>query len=162
MISSQIPIKAATITVWNALIQDQHLLCFNPFVKKQDEGLVKAVGYKDSCEYYNGRKLTREVIDFKEGKKIKYRINFEGQNHNNYTTFEALEKNGVPFFKLTMESDGYRKVPRPIWHLVAYFLIIPSYKKYLNAVAKGMMYYCETGNKVKKNQFGSHNMFSKK
>jgi hypothetical protein len=163
MISSELLIRTTKKFLWEAMVQDQHLLYFNPFIKNQSLGIVNGLGYRDKAEYHSSIRFEREVIEYVEGEKIKFRLDFENKNHEGFSLFEVIDskQEGYINFKLTVETNAYEKVPRPIWHFIAYFLIIPSYKKYLNAVAKGMLYYCETGNKVKKNQFGLHSKFSK-
>ena len=51
------------------------------------------------------------------------------------------------------------------YHLIIYnflliFYVLPSLKKYLNCVTKGIKFYLEEGLSVKQNQFGKHRWFS--
>ena len=75
--------------------------------------------------------------------------------------FQIREQaNNTSVFSVTISSDAYRNVPRPIWYFFAYFYLAPSYKKYLTSLLKGLAWYSETGQIVTKNQFGSHRQFS--
>jgi len=160
MICSEIRVDTKQSNIWLALTGSQHLLCFNPFIATQLNGKVTGLGYQDQCTYENGKVLYREAVDYVEGTKIKYKINYAEEKHNNFTCFEAIQQNGKTCFRLTIETDAYKNVPRPIWYFVAYFFLIPSYKKYLNAVVNGMKQYCETKKKVAINQYGKHRGFS--
>ena len=157
---SEIPVNAHPSALWNALTTSQHLLGFNPFIISHENGEVYGIGYEDRCTYENGKVLFRKVVEYTEGYKIKYKVNYTDQFHNSFTCFEVVRKEDLIFFRLTMHTDAYRKVPRPLWHLGAYLVLLPSIKKYLNAVVRGMKHYCETETKVSTNQFGSHRGFS--
>ena len=159
-VQSEIPVNAHPSALWNALTTSQHLLGFNPFIISHEKGEVYGLGYQDCCTYENGKVLFRKVVEYEQDCKIKYRVNYADQFHNSFTCFEVLRKGEQVFFRLTLLTDAYRRVPRPIWHLVAYLVFLPSLKKYLNSVARGMKHYCETGTKVSTNQFGSHRGFS--
>jgi len=156
-------IKVSSQVLWEALICSGHVSYFNSFVKVHECERLSKIGHKDSCIYYNGNELYRELTKFELEKKVRFKIFYEkSKDKNSFTTFEIIDKgvNNEVGFRLTIETDGYRSVPRPIWHTIAVLFFIPSYKKYLNAVVKGMKYHCETGLKVKKNQFGTHSRFS--
>ncbi len=160
VVLSEIPVHADPSLIWNTLTTSQHLLRFNPFIISHEKGEVDGNGYEDCCTYENGKVLCRQVVEYEEGCKIKYRVNYADQFHNSFTCFEVVRKGEQVFFRLTLLTDAYRRVPRPIWHLVAYLVLLPSLKKYLNAVTKGMKHYCETEIEVSTNQFGSHRGFS--
>jgi hypothetical protein len=162
MISSELLIRTTKEFLWEAMVQDQHLLYFNPFIKNQSLGIVNGLGYRDKAEYHSSIRFEREVIEYVEGEKIKFRLDFENKNHEGFSLFEVIDskQEGYINFKLTVETNAYEKVPRPIWHFIAYFFLVASISKYANSVVKGMEYYCKTGKKVKQNQFGNHKQFS--
>ena len=80
--------------------------------------------------------------------------------HDTKVKFEIIEKDNQTYFQVILESNAYRKTPRPFWYPIAFFLIVPSYKKYYNSLLKGLKFYAETGEIVRRNQFGSHKKYS--
>ncbi len=150
--------------LWNALTQPQNVIYFNSFVKSNEHLGIEGVKHKDQCEYYNGKVLTREVVEYVKNKRVKFLIYQKKNHNNNYTVFDIMESDSKlgTKFRLSIQSDAYRNVPRPIWYFVARLILIPHYRKYIEAVVKGMNYYCTTGQQVIRNQFGHHNQFSPK
>ena len=59
---------------------------------------------------------------------------------------------------LTIEVTPYvsDKFTFKVYNLVLKYYIIPSLRKYLNCVTKGVKFYLESGKIIKHNQFGSH------
>jgi uncharacterized protein YndB with AHSA1/START domain len=161
-IKGEVNIRTTPEHIWEALTKPQHLTYFNPFIKIHEcKGLTDS-GYLDSCIYYNGKELQRILVSYEKQKKIRFKIYFKQPKNNSFTTFEIIpkKKSEKTGFRLTIETDAYKNIPRPLWYIIAYFFLIPSYKKYLNSVVYGMMYHCETGKKVHKNQFGFHKRYS--
>lgn len=163
-IKSETTIRTTPGNIWKTLTRPQHLKYFNPYVKKHESENLTNIGYIDSCVYYNGKELNRELISYEERKKIQFKIYFKQPKNNSSTTFEIIQKkkSKTTGFRLTIETDAYKNIPRPLWHIIAYFFLIPSFKKYINSVVNGMKYHCETGKKVYKNQFGFHKKYSTK
>ena len=159
-VSGSIKINTSTDKIWQTLTEPNHLLLFNSFIKEHSCDAVTA-NHSDSCVYYNNKVLIREIDTYVLKRKLKYKIWFEEEKKPSYSCFEIIDnQSNPPSFKLTLETNAYKNVPRPIWHTVAYLFIIPSLKKYISALLFGMKQYCETGQKVDGNQFGKHNKFS--
>lgn len=162
IVSGQTHIPVTKEVLWNALIQKDHVVHFNPFVKEHQSARLVGIGHEDSCEYYNGKKLFRKVVEFKEQRITKFKVYYDKPEVNNFSVFEIIEgtSDNDVIFKLTLEFEAYKKIPRPIWYLIAPLILVPLYKKYIEAVVKGMHYYCTTGKKVERDQYGRHSQFS--
>lgn len=160
-ISGELTIAGTREKLWRIITQPGHLENFHPFVEKHDK--IKnwhGIGSKDSGSFYNGKEMNRVVTHWKEGKE--YTIKMENSDGNKTSVRFALqalspEKTN---FCITINTDAYRKIPRPIWLIFARFFLVPSFKKYLYSVLNGLAYYNDSGQKVTKNQFGSHRKFS--
>jgi hypothetical protein len=158
-IAGQLKIDSSPIDIWRAITEEGHLKNFHTYCALHKKMKWDGVGSKDIMEFYSGRVMNREVVAWDEGRSYQIKMNNNDSNRSE-VSFEIIKNNDEAFFKITVETDAYRKTPRPIWFLVVRFVLVPSYKKYLNSICNGLKYYCETGKKVRKNQFGSHKKFS--
>jgi hypothetical protein len=160
-VCGSIQINATSEKIWQTLSAPNHLLLFNCYIKEHHCDQVTK-NHTDQCIYYNDKVLLREMDSYVFQKKLKYKVWFEKENNPTFTCFETIKNStkASSTFRLTLETNAYKKVPRPIWHIIAYFFIIPSLKKYISAVLLGMKQYCELGQPVEKNQFGKHRSFS--
>ena len=95
VVLSEIPVHADPFLIWNTLTASQHLLRFNPFIISHEKGEVDGKGYEDCCTYENGKVLFRQVVEYEEGFKIKYRVNYADQFHNSFTCFEVVRARDV-------------------------------------------------------------------
>ena len=160
-VSGQIEIQSKATFIWKTLTAPNHLLLFNCYIKHHSCVEV-ATNHSDECVYNNDTVLIRNLVEFVPNKKLKYKIWFKEELKPSYSTFEILTNDLEPnaIFKLTLETDAYKNVPRPIWHFIAAFFIIPRLKKYINSILLGMEQYATSKNPPSKNQFGYHKNFS--
>jgi hypothetical protein len=158
-INGLIKIDVSKENLWKIIIEPGHLKKYHPFCKEHVISDWNRVGCKDLSKSYAGKTIKREIIDWNEG--ISYRIKMNNEDkHDTKVKFEIIEKDNQTYFQVILESNAYRKTPRPFWYPIAFFLIVPSYKKYYNSLLKGLKFYAETGEIVRRNQFGSHKKYS--
>jgi hypothetical protein len=160
-IAEEIEILINQSQLWEILVGPNHLKNFHPFCKAHhnEKGLSR-LGDVDVGYFYTGEEMKREVVDWEEG--VSYTVKrINEKNNNTYITFKIEPQSSEKvIFKLIRDTDAYRNVPRPIWHLMAVFKIIPSFRSYMEALVKGVKYYSETNTPVSRNQFGNHKRFS--
>jgi hypothetical protein len=158
-ISGLIRINVSKKKLWFTIIEPGHLKKYHPFCKEHDISKWDGVGCKDVSLSYEGKTINREIIEWDDG--VGYHIKMNNDNkHDTKVKFEILEKDNQTYFKVVLESNAYRKTPRPLWYPIAFFLIVPSYKKYYKSLLRGLKFYVETGKKVRRNQFGNHKKYS--
>ena len=158
-ISAQLKIDSSPTEIWRIITEKGHLKNFHPYCKSHKQTKWDGEDCRDEVEFYSGNVVNRIVTDWNEGQSFRIRMN-KKNGHSTHIKFEIIRLENDSFFKLTIETNSFRNKPRLIWHLFAFLVLIPSYKKYLNSICNGLKYYCETGEKVSRNQFGSHKKFS--
>lgn len=156
---AKIKIDTSVNHLWEVLTESGHLKNFHPYCDYHKKSKWDGIGCKDEARFYSGKLVNREVIAWKDGEYFQIKMN-NNDSHRIEVVFEVIEEKREVFFRVTIDTDAYRKTPRPIWYLVAKFVLVPSYKKYFNSICNGLKYYCETGKKVTRNQFGSHKKYS--
>jgi len=159
-ISAQSEIAAPASTVWEQIAKPSGVVRWHPFVKENSTESWKGIGSKDKVIYFSGRSFEREVINWQEGTGYDLKLTENGKN-------EALAVYRIkPIdddrcrFKVTVYAKFIEKLPFPIRWVLLQFKIKPLFTKYLGLSMPGFVYCAETGEKVKRNQFGSHPVFS--
>ncbi len=160
-IKGELTIEGAKEKLWQIITSPGHLEKFHPFVKEHIKTEKwHGIGAKDSGSFYSGKKINRVVTEWKEGSSYIIKMkNDDGSNTTVRFGLTELSSMKTAFF-ITIQTDAYRKIPRPFWPIFARFFLVPSFKKYLYSILNGLAYYSTTGNKIKKNQFGRHRKFS--
>lgn len=146
--------------MWEIITSAGYLGKIHPFCKKNDPVVWNKVGQKDTGFFYSGKMLSREIIEFVEGKY--YSMNVDGiGTSRSIVTFSTEEVSGnTCHLSIQITSYAFKNTPRPLWLIYARKKIEQQLKEYLYSVLNGAKYYAETGNPVKRNQFGSHKKFS--
>ncbi|WP_121667712.1 hypothetical protein [Mesonia aquimarina] len=160
-IQGKIEINYTKEKIWHIITQPGHLENYHPYCKKHIKTTSwKQIGDTDQGFFYSGKSMKREVIDWQEEKSYKVKIDNDDENLSEVKFSIESKTTEISIFTIEIFTDSYKKIPRPIWYFFAFIFLVPSYKKYLNSILKGLKYYSETGKKVSKNQFGSHKIFS--
>ena len=147
--------------LWDLLRTPEHLKLTHPYCKDHIAEKWGVVGAKDTLVFNNGNTVIREVIHMDDHFFILSLTQMEKKDNDIKVKFEAHQLiNDQSELYMTVSIDSYRKIPRPIWWLYAKFIVVPSYDLYIRAVIKGYKYYLETGETVRKNQFGYHKGYS--
>ena len=140
--------------VWGVISRAGNLVDFHPFCQSNPVEVWPGVGSRDKIYYYSGLVLVREFNVWIEGIgydltatsengmqfKVSWRITPAENNHSSLTlTISQV---------LEQESESKMKQFSRLL------------KKYLIQVGGGCEYFLRTGERVKRNQFGSHRLFS--
>ena len=153
-ISHSQPIPASQERVWEVISRPGNLVDYHPFCQENPVENWPGVGSRDRVIYYNGLILVRDFIDWIDGTgydliasaeedlqfKVTWRISTDGEQNSalNLTIRQHIEHSS-------------EKRTRQFSRLLA---------KYLKQVGQGLEYYLRTGERVARNQFGSHRLFS--
>jgi hypothetical protein len=153
-ISHSQPVPVSRERVWEVISSPGNLVDYHPFCQENPVEIWPGVGSRDKVVYYNGLVLVRYFIDWIDGIgydliasadeglqfKVSWRISTDGDQNSilNLTIRQHIEHSS-------------EKRTRQFSRLLA---------KYLKQVGKGFEYYLSTGERVTRNQFGSHRLFS--
>ncbi len=140
--------------VWGVISRPGNLVDFHPFCESNPVEVWPGVGSRDKIYYYSGLVLVREFNAWIEGTgydltatsengmqfKVSWRITPAENNHSSLTLTISQ----------VLEQGSERKMKQ----------FSRLLKKYLIQVGGGCEYFLRTGERVKRNQFGSHRLFS--
>ncbi|ETR70209.1 MAG: hypothetical protein OMM_03407 [Candidatus Magnetoglobus multicellularis str. Araruama] len=159
-ISFEIHIPVSAEKVWNQMISPGNAVLWHPFVKEHIAANWNGVGSKDKVTYNSGATFEREVIDWFEGIGFNLKVTENGKNeiHVSWRLTKVGEERCN--LKVTAQVVFLKKLPLPIRWAVHKFKIKPAFLSYLELSMQGFVYYATTGEKVKRNQFGAHPLFS--
>ena len=145
--------------LWAIISSPSNLELFHPFCAKNPIINWPGLYSIDQIYYYNGLVLERKFVKW---------INNQG-----YDLFIGKKNGKKSFVSWKIEESGKNSKlsisiypyifnkGKKIVNFLPYFLIVkPSLTNYINSVMKGLGYYIDTKSKVKKNQFGTHQLFS--
>ena len=156
---SEIKLNTEIKEVWELLSKPSHLELFHPFCKSNKIIIWNEQNKIDELTYLNGLVYERKIYSWEKNKGFKLYIGKkEGKKSKVEWNLKSINKVVI----LTIKVNPYisDKFSLSIYNLALRFYIIPSLKKYLNCVTKGIKFYLESGNMVKHNQFGLHRWFS--
>ena len=147
-------LSASADAVWQLISRPGNLMDFHPFCEKNEVEIWPGIGSRDVLHYYSGLVLVRDFDGWYEGTgydliakadlglrfRVFWRINPSEDNHSSLTITIQQVPNQMSEKKL----DQYARLLH----------------KYLRQVGQGVEYHLRTGERVTRNQFGSHRFFS--
>jgi hypothetical protein len=151
--------------VWNVISTPSILEKTHPYCKKNSVQSWDKVNSKDIILYYNGMRLNRIFTEWTEKKGYSLIIG------NNKIATAIVEWNLEPITliktKLSIDIYVFPDIALQKYSLVLRTIIknvyfLPYMRHYIRTVCTGFRYHIETGNLVKKNQFGFNPLFSTK
>lgn len=157
-------IKAEIDEVWNVISEARNLEKCHPFCHRNEVIVWDRDKSIDEIVYYNGRKMRRTFIDWKEGSGYELLIG-QGKNPDASVTWSIKRKKGCSELTIQLElfiHNSLEHVPMMLRKLVAKVYLVPMMNAYLKSVLAGFKFHIETGEKVQKNQFGNNQLFSTK
>lgn len=156
---SEIKLNTEINEVWKLFSKPSHLELFHPFCRSNKIIVWNEQNKTDELTYLNGIVYERNIYSWQKNKGFKLYI---GKKEGKKSKVEWKLKSINEVVILTIEVTPYvsNKFTLKIYNLILKFYIIPSLKKYLNCVTKGIKFYLESGKIVKPNQFGLHRWFS--
>ena len=140
--------------VWKLISKPGNLVDFHPFCESNEVEIWPGIGSRDVLHYYSGLVLVRDFDGWYEGTgydliakadmglhfRVLWRINPSEDNHS----FLTITIQQFPDQMSEKKLDQYARLLH----------------KYLRQVGQGVEYHLRTGERVTRNQFGSHRFFS--
>jgi hypothetical protein len=159
-ISAEKVISVSAEKTWDIIALPGGLTLFHPYMKKHTAESWNGVGSKDHVTYYSGLEYDREILKWIEGTGFDLKVTENGK-HEITVTFRITPIDDQRCkLRVTIHADFIKKFPSPIRWTLLKFKMKPVFIPYLSHVQKGLAYYAETGQQVKRNQFGPHPIMS--
>ena len=167
--------------LWAIISSPSNLELFHPFCLKNPTINWPGLNSIDQVHYYSGLVLERKFVKWVDnkgyslfiGKKNEKKSFVKWVDNQGYDLFIGKKNGKKSFVSWQIEEKGENSKlsvsiypyicnqGKKIVNFLPFFLIVkPSLTNYINSVMSGLEYYINTNNKVKKNQFGSHKLFS--
>ena len=148
------PLPVSSTQVWELISRPGNLVDFHPFCQSNPVDNWPGVGSRDTIYYYSGLVIVREFSAWLDG--IGYDLTASDQDQLHFKVFWRISSTDKDHCQLTLtirqavDQHSERRV-RQFSRLL---------DKYLNQVGQGLEYHLRTGERVARNQFGSHRLFS--
>ena len=156
-ISEKIFLNQSNRVVWDTISLKNGLELFHPFCLKNKE--IRGDKKSDELVYLNGLTYIREFTSWKPNQG--FELNIGSKNGKKSKVQWQLQSSGMGCeLKISVFPYKSSKISKFLYPLVNFFVIKPRLKKYLQSVLKGLKYFLDHKQKVKKNQFGEHPWFS--
>jgi hypothetical protein len=153
-ISHSQPVPVSRERVWQVISRPGNLIDFHPFCESNPVEVWPGVGSRDRIYYYSGLVLVRDFTAWSEG--TGYDLTATSDNGMQFKVFWRITTEGDESsalnltIKQVLEQSSEKRVKQ-------YAKLLG---KYLKQVGQGFEYYLSTGERVTRNQFGSHRLFS--
>ena len=156
-VSEKIFLNQSNRVVWDTISLKNGLEFFHPFCLKNKE--IRGNKKSDELVYLNGLTYIREFTSWKPNQGFELTIG--SKNGKKSKVQWQLQSSGMGCeLKISVFPYKSSKISKFLYPLVNFFVIKPRLKKYLQSVLKGLKYFLDHKQKVKKNQFGEHPWFS--
>ena len=156
-VSEKIFLNQSNRVVWDTISLKNGLEFFHPFCLKNKE--IRGNKKSDELVYLNGLTYIREFTSWKPNQG--FELNIGSKNGKKSKVQWQLQSSGMGCeLKISVFPYKSSKISKFLYPLVNFFVIKPKLKKYLQSVLKGLKYFLDHKQKVKKNQFGEHPWFS--
>ena len=156
-------IAVSTEKVWEIISQPSHLSYCHPFCQKNPVEKWPGVGSKDTIYFYSGEVATRDFKKWIPG--IGYDLELTLQNtgiqvHVEFRISSFFKSPEKSLLQILLELINISSTSESFHSRYSYSLIRYSLNNYLDSVLKGYEHYITTKQATKRNQFGSHPIFS--
>ncbi len=158
-VSHSMKFNVSNDRLWSVISSEGNLEFFHPFCEKNIAKNWSGINSIDELQYYNGDIYTRKFINWIDN--VGYDLYISKKNYpSSLVKWRIKESNKTIKLNITIYpyvfNTGYK-----IFNIIPFYTFVkPKLYIYLKNIEKGLIYYLETNQKVKKNQFGSHNWFS--
>ena len=147
--------------LWDIISSPSNLELFHPFCDKNPTLIWPGLNSVDQIYYYSGLILERKFVNWIDGKGYDLSIGKKNEKQS-FVSWKIEEIKNKAKLSVSIYPYLYNEGNKLIDFFPFYLIVRPSLTNYINSVIKGLDYYIETNQKVKKNQFGVHKFFSKK
>lgn len=151
---------APAARIWETITTPEILEKSHPFVEKNPAERWSGVGSRDRIYYYSGLTLERHVTRWIDG--VGYDLDAtDQQGRTSHVTWRIHDVDGArSTLTIAILPYLFQRAPWPLRWLPHHLYLRPLIRSYLASVLKGFDYYIATGETVRRNQFGSHYVFS--
>lgn len=173
-VTASVRIAAPPADVWAAIAAPGNLGPTHPYVRRNPVERwpgaggagpgASGVGARDRLEYYSGLRMTREVDAWHDGADgvLGYDLRIWHSRRAVSSVRWRVTAGGAGRSRLTITVwpyllDDWPPVAR---HAGQALGVWPAMRWYLRSVVRGFKWWVETGQPVRRNQFGPHPLFS--
>ena len=153
-------VEASVDRLWSVISAPRYLEACHPFVESNPVISWPGEDARDTIRYFGGRVVHRRFTAW-----------HGGLGYDLVVTDPAGAQQASVWWRIDPASDDAARltvslVPSYLDHFPRWVRWAPallarlSMKRYLRSVVAGVAYYTETGERVRRNQFGSHRWFS--
>lgn len=159
-------IAAPAERVWETISSPGHFGHIHPFCEKNLVETWSGVGSSDTVYFFRGWIFYRVITHWIDGVGYDLDVTQERPDYEGKTSKVTWRIHDIDGAKsaltITMKCYLYQTMPWPFRWFVHHIYVRPMIKRYLGYVLKGLEAYITTGQPVRKNQFGTHWIFSPK
>ncbi len=159
-ISVNVEVPLPPEKVWEQMITPGNAVLWHPFVKEHSAANWSGIGSKDKVTYSSGATFDREIVEWIDCVGYDLKVTSNGKNEILVVWRITKQGNGSCNLSVTAHVSFLKKLPFPIRWAVHKFKIKPLFSAYLKSAMQGFVFYASTGEQVKRNQFGTHPLFS--
>ena len=156
-LQKELPINASRL--WEIISKPSNLENFHPFCSENPVMQWPGKNSVDKIHYYNGLTFQRNFVSWIDHVGYDLFIGEENKGKS-YVSWRIEDLNEKSKLTISIYPHVYNSKSKLINFLPFFLIVNPSLKKYLHSVLSGLEYYVRTHKKVKKNQFGTHKIFS--
>ena len=148
------PVPVSRTQVWELISRPGILVDFHPFCQGNPVDRWPGVGSRDTIHYYSGLIIIREFNTWLEGIGYDLTASDQDQLHFKVSWRISSTENDHSLLTITIKQVVGQHSERRVKQFSRLL------DKYLIQVGQGIDYYLRTGERVTRNQFGSHRLFS--
>ena len=145
--------------LWSIISSPSNLELFHPFCSKNPIINWPGLNSIDQIYYYSGLILERRFVKWIDNQGYDLFIG-KKNGKQSFVSWKIKSKDNGTQLSVSIYPYIFNKSNKIINFLPFFLFVKPSLTRYINSVMKGLSYYIETNSIVKKNQFGSHKLFS--
>lgn len=159
-VTRSITVNCEPRNVWQLISRPGNLERYHPFCAANPVENWPGIKAVDYVHYYNGLKFKRTFTDWQDGRGYTLLIGRENGPRSKVVWTIREKEQAASELEITIYPHGTDKYPALIMPLLFISYIKPMLRKYLTAVLQGLRFHLESGQIVRRNQFGAHGWFS--
>jgi hypothetical protein len=153
-------IAAPAPKIWELISSPGALPLYHPFCEKNPVFEWPGPESYDEIHYFNGVVLTRRFTAWYDDVGYDLEIGRNGGRTSFVTWRTAQVKERRSSIAITICPHAVQKVPVIARWMPHIFWLRPQLRRYLQSVVKGIDWFVNHGEPVRRNQFGAHRWFS--
>jgi hypothetical protein len=159
-IETTIEVGVAAGDVWAAISEAGNLVNVHPFCASNEVESWPGPRSRDHVRYYSGIHYQRDVLDWREG--VGYDLAVGPPSGKIAVARWSIDPSGPDACRFTLEVTPFVRLDVSAEARARYeeAVIDRSIPPYVDAVARGVGHFAETGTPVARNQLGAHDLYS--